>query len=87
MSTTITELNNWLEEKIKDAEEWSIKNNQDTDWAIYYKRLVDLDKVNRFIVSSADFVKHSPLTAYLEENKDKYEIYGYSGYSVFDRKF
>lgn len=82
----INKINNHLENLAASWESAITKNPElkDCTWAEYYRGLKDIDKQDGFIISSAH--KQDILTDWLDENRDKYQFVGYSGYCVVTKK-
>jgi hypothetical protein len=77
--TTIEQTNSYLEEMAHKAEQGG-----QSDWVRYYRGLLDIDKQNRFRISTVE--TETPLNTYLEEHKSEFFTTPYTGFVEFIRK-
>ena len=67
-------INEWIKDKLNLCEV------SFPGWIDYYKNLIDFNKKEEFLLSTAD--QDNPLYDYISENKDIYKVESHSGYCI-----
>jgi hypothetical protein len=88
LSFEIVQLNEWLE---NNAQKWEEKiattpSLKGATWPEYYRSLKNVNQQNKFVISSIHWMGDDPLSIYLKNHENEFDVIGYTGGATYTRK-